>query len=75
MHALYEDLTRERRLRADELVYAAAEHVPQLPTREQVAAEREHLPARGVERHLPQDDARAPAHGEFTDLDPALHTV
>ena len=37
------DLTRERRLRADELVYAAAEHVPELPTREQVAAERELL--------------------------------
>ena len=43
MHELYEQLTRERPLRADELVYAAAEHVPELPTREQVAAERELL--------------------------------
>jgi thioesterase DpgC len=43
MRELYEHLTRERPLRADELVYAAAEHVPELPTREQVAAEREHL--------------------------------
>ncbi|WP_051323787.1 enoyl-CoA hydratase/isomerase family protein [Candidatus Solirubrobacter pratensis] len=30
-------------LRAEELVYAAADRVPGLPTREQVAAEREHL--------------------------------
>src|SRR3954471_2160326 len=43
MRELYRHLTRERPLRADELVYAAAEHVPELPTREQVAAEREHL--------------------------------
>ena len=43
MRELYEELTRERPLRADELVYAAAEHVPDLPTREQVAAERELL--------------------------------
>ena len=43
MHELYEHLTRERRLRADELVYAAAEHVPELPTLEQVQAERELL--------------------------------
>ena len=43
MRELYEELTRERPLRADELVYAAAEHVPELPTREQVAAEREQL--------------------------------
>jgi len=43
MHELYEHLTRERRLRADELVYAAAEHVPELPSHEQVQAERELL--------------------------------
>jgi thioesterase DpgC len=43
MHELYEHLTRERRLRADELVYAAAEYVPELPTHEQVQAERELL--------------------------------
>ncbi len=43
MRELYEQLTRERPLRADELVYAAADHVPELPTREQVAAERELL--------------------------------
>ena len=37
---LYAELTRERPLRAEELVYAAAERVPELlPTRERVAAE------------------------------------
>jgi thioesterase DpgC len=41
---LYGDLTRDGPLRADELVYAAAERVPGLvPTRAQVAAERELL--------------------------------
>src|SRR3954454_19786707 len=44
--ALYAELSEgfSRVLRAEELVYAAAELVPGLtPTREQVAAEREHL--------------------------------
>jgi thioesterase DpgC len=36
---VYDDLTRSRALRAEELVYAAATRVPGLPTREQVAAE------------------------------------
>jgi thioesterase DpgC len=43
-HELYAELTRDGPLRADELVYAAAELAPGLvPTREQVAAERERL--------------------------------